>query len=116
VHIFIGLLQDDYEALPDPIPGCLFTSYLYERAEYPDDVAEIATRTLRQWRETVARKIRDASAITSIPKHATPEGLAATLLALIEGGFVIAKAEKNVKALTSLLEHFRLQLEQHFNK
>ena len=61
VLIFVGLLQEDYEELPDPVPGCLFTSYLYERAEYPDDVGEIAMRTFEQWRHRVASKIRGSS-------------------------------------------------------
>lgn len=115
VLIFIGLLQEDFEALPDPIPGCLFTSYLYERAEYPDDVAEIAVRTFEQWRDRVADKIKEAAEIRGFVGHATPQGLASTLLALIEGGFVLAKAQRNVNVLTELLGQFRSQLEELFS-
>jgi TetR/AcrR family transcriptional regulator, transcriptional repressor for nem operon len=115
VLIFIGLLQEDYEELPDPVPGCLLTSYLYERAEYPDDVGEIAMRTFEQWRHRVASKTEEAAAINGLPVHVTPDGLAGILLALIEGGFVLAKAERDVKVLTNLLGQFRSQLEQLFN-
>lgn len=112
VLIFIGLLQEDFEALPDPIPGCLLTSYLYERAEYPDDVGEIAVRTFRQWRDRVASKIRQAAEERALPDHATPDRLASALLALIEGGFVLAKAEEDGTVLTDLLGQFRSQLER----
>ena len=109
--IFIGLLQEVYEALPDPVPGCLFTSYLYEPAEYPDDVAEIAKRTLEHWRDRVADKLRQA-AVGGMGGRATPEGLATTLVALIEGGFVLAKAQGDVRVLIDLLGQFRAQLEE----
>ena len=108
VLIFIGLLQEDYEALPNPIRGCLFTSYLYERAEYPEDVAEIATRTFEQWCDRVANKLAQAAAGDH---HATPRRLASTLLALIEGGLVLAKAQRSSNVLTELLGQFRWQIE-----
>ena len=110
--IFIGLLQEVYEELPDPVPGCLFTSYLYEPAAYPDDVAEIARRTLEYWRDRVADKFREAVAVGGMGGRATPEGLATTLVALIEGGFVLAKAQGDVRVLIDLLGQFRAQLEE----
>ena len=113
--IFIGLLLEDFESLPDPIPGCLFTSYLYERAEYPDDVAEIAARTFEQWCDRVANKFKEAEDIGGFDGRATPHGLASTLLALIEGGFILAKAQRNANVLRELLGQFRLQLEGLFN-
>lgn len=111
VLIFIGLLQEDFGSLPDPIPGCLFTSYLYERAEYPGDVAQIATRTLEQWQDRVARKISEAADIAGLEGPITPHGLASMLLALIEGGFVLAKAQGDATVLSDLLDHFRSQLQ-----
>jgi TetR/AcrR family transcriptional repressor of nem operon len=112
ILILIGLLQEDYEDLPNPIPGCLFTSYLYERAEYPDDVADIAARTLEQWRDRVAAKIKQAAGESMPPGQPTPDELASTLLALIEGGFVLAKAQEDATILNNLLDQFRSQLER----
>ena len=111
--ILIGLLQEEYEGLPDPIRGCLFTSYLYERAEYPEDVAEIAERTFEQWCDRVADKLEQAAAGTGGwgDRHATPRRLASTLLALIEGGLVLAKAQRDSSVLPELLGQFRWQLE-----
>ena len=114
--IFIGLLQEDIEGLPDPPPGCLFTSYLYERSEYPDDVGEIVARTLERWRERVAEKIQEAAAPEPLGGQATPHGLASTLLALIEGGFVLAKAQGDASIMIDLLDQFRAQLEALFDK
>lgn len=110
ILIFVGLLQEDFEALPDPVPGCLFTSYLYESAEYPEDVAEIAELTFQKWTDTVAAKIEAAVEAGPITEEVPATALAKTLLALIEGGFVLAKAQKDAKVLVELLDQFRGQL------
>ena len=47
--ILVGLIQEDAESLLEPAPGCLFASYLYERMEYPEDVAGTVRRTLLRW-------------------------------------------------------------------
>ena len=112
--IFVGLLREELEALPDPIPGCLFTSYLYERTEYPDDVAEIAAQTFQRWCERVAGKFAQGAAIHPLEDGVTPDRLARSLLALIEGGFVLAKAQGNAEVLIDLLDQFRAQLERQF--
>ncbi len=110
VSIFIGLLQEDIEAPPDPIPGCPFTSYLYERSEYTDDVAEIAVRAFEQWTARVADKIKEAAEVGGLDGPEAPQGLATTLLATIEGGFVLAKARGDGSVLIILLGQFRARL------
>lgn len=112
VVIFVGLLQEDLARLPDPPPGCLFASYIYERAEYPDDVADIAAQTMTAWRDRFAAKLREALAMTSPPSQVRPELLAETLLALIEGGYVLAKATRRAQIMTDLVESFRQSLER----
>ena len=111
ILIFIGLLQEDFEALPDPIPGCLFTSYLYESKEYPEDVAEIAEKTFVKWRDRVAGKIEEASKALAQDREVPSVGLASNLLALIEGGFVLAKAQRDASVITGLLDQYRAQIE-----
>jgi TetR/AcrR family transcriptional repressor of nem operon len=111
ILIFIGLLQEDFKTLPDPIPGCLFTSYLYESTEYPEDVAEIAEQTFVKWRDRVAGKIEEASKANALVREVPSIGLASTLLALIEGGFVLAKAQRDASVLIDLLDQYRAQIE-----
>jgi len=111
ILIFVGLLEEDFASLPDPIPGCLFTSYLYERAEYPEDVAEVTSQTFERWRDTVAEKIQEAAKVSGLrDPAASPQMLASTLLALIEGGFVLAKAQSDPSVLSGLLKQYRANL------
>ena len=110
VLILVGLLREGLEALPDPVPGCLFTSFLYESAEYPADVAGIAEQTIGKWIDKVADKIAAAAEAGAVTDKVQPASLAKTLLALIEGGFVLAKAQQNATVLTELLDQFRAQL------
>ena len=56
--IFVGLLQEEAEELANPVPGCLFASYLYQRLEFPEDVAETTAETLTYWRDAFARTLR----------------------------------------------------------
>ena len=57
--IFVGLYQEEAAALMEPAPGCLFASYMYERMEYPEDVADITRRTLLRWREVLTGKLEE---------------------------------------------------------
>ena len=121
--IFVGLLQEEFESLPDPIPGCLFTSYIYEPAAYPADVGEIAVRTLDAWRAKFAAKLTEA--MKHQPHHGATQGhtqgptapdtLASMLLALIEGGYVLAKAGRDAGVLIDVLTAYRAYLESLFS-
>ncbi len=71
-------------------------------------------RAFEQWTARVADKIKEAAEaaeVGGLDGPETPQGLAATLLATIEGGFVLAKARGDGSVLTDLLGQFRARLE-----
>ncbi|NIV21717.1 MAG: TetR/AcrR family transcriptional regulator, partial [Gammaproteobacteria bacterium] len=86
--IFVGLLQEEAEELANPVPGCLFASYLYQRLEVPADVGEMTAVTLTYWRDAFARKLRAAAEAHPPEAEVAPEELADGLLAVIEGSYV----------------------------
>ncbi len=108
--IFVGLIMEEFESLPDPVPGCLFTSYLYEPDEYPEDVAEVAADTIGRWRDSFAAKLGQARDHAGGARHWSPEGLASMLLAVIEGGYVLAKAGRDASVLAEVLGEYRSYL------
>jgi len=110
VLIFVGLLLEDYEDLRNPVPGCLFASYLYQRLEYPEEVARMTARTLAYWRDAVARKLRQAAAAHPPKAEISPEDLADTLLAVIEGSYVLSKAKSEPAVMLRQLRHYRSHL------
>lgn len=107
VLIFIGLVLEDLEGLENPVPGCLFASYLYQRLAYPDEVAKTTARTLTYWRDAIARKLAEAGEAHPPQTEVVPEDLADALLAAIEGGYVLAKARRDPDVIRRQLRQFR---------
>jgi TetR/AcrR family transcriptional repressor of nem operon len=107
VLIFVGLLLEDYESLRNPVPGCLFASYLYQRLAYPDEAAETTARALGYWRDALAAKLGAAGAAHPPRVEIAPADLADTLLAVIEGGYVLSKARNDPEVLRRQLRHYR---------
>jgi TetR/AcrR family transcriptional repressor of nem operon len=110
VLIFIGLVLEDLEDLENPVPGCLFASYLYQRLEYPEEVAKMTARTLSYWRDALARKLAEAGAAHPPQAEVVPADLADALLATIEGGYVLAKARRDPDVIRRQLRQFRSHL------
>ncbi len=110
VLLFVGLLQEEAEALANPVPGCLFASYLYQRLEVPAEVADITAETLAYWRDAFAGKLRAAAAAHPPTAAVSPEELADTLLAVIEGSYVLSKAKGAPEILARQLGHYRSHL------
>lgn len=114
--VFIGLYQEEAEALLEPAPGCLFASYLYERTEYPEEVAEITRRTLLVWREVLTRKLEEIRTAHAPNADVDPEALADGLTAIIEGGYVMAKALDDPAVLVAQFEMYKRHLELLFGR
>ncbi len=110
VLVLIGFLREHAATLTDPVPGCLFASYLYERLEYPADVADIAAETMVRWRDIVAAKLEAAIEAAGVQDQVEPRELAETLISLIEGGYVLAKATGDATVPARQLDHFRTHL------
>lgn len=108
--IFVGLLQEEAEELANPVPGCLFASYLYQRLEFPAEVAETTAVTLAYWRDAFARKLRAAAEAHPPKAEILPEDLADMLLAVIEGSYVLCKAKGAPELLARQLGHYRSHL------
>jgi len=114
--ILVGLIQEDAEALLEPAPGCLFASYLYERMEYPEDVAEIVQRTLLRWRAALTGKLEEIRKAHPPPVDVDLEALADGLTAVVEGGYVMAKAMNDPKVFVAQLEMYKRHLELLFGR
>lgn len=114
--VFVGLYQEAAEALLEPAPGCLFASYLYERMEYPEEVAEITRRTLLVWRQVLTRKLEEVRAVHPPSVDVDPDTLADGLTAVIEGGYVMAKALDDPAVLVAQFEMYKRHLELLFGR
>lgn len=116
VLIFVGLFQEEAEALIEPAPGCLFASYLYERMEYPEEVAGIAHEALLRWRAVLAEKLDAVSGAHPPRMPVDLEALADGLTAAIEGGYVMAKALDDPAVFVAQLDLYKQHLELLFGR
>jgi len=114
VLVFVGLLREDLEQLTEPVPGCLFASYLYQRLEAPGEAEAIANRTLGAWRDAVAVKLDAAFGARGLDGREEGRRWAEALLCAIEGGYVIAKAMGDAGIPARQVERFRDCLEDLF--
>ena len=113
--VFVGLYQEEAEKLLEPAPGCLFASYLYERMEYPEEVGAITRHTLLRWREVLARKLAEIQTLHPPRIDVDLEALADGLTAVVEGGYVMAKAMDDPSILVAQLELYKQHLEMVFS-
>ena len=66
--------------------------------------------TLAYWRDAFARKLRAAAKAHPPKIEVSPEDLADTLLAVIEGSYVLCKAKGDPDLLARQLGHYRSHL------
>jgi len=110
VLVFVGLFQEEAEALAQPAPGCLFAAFCYEAELHDDRTKATVVAAFEHWRRRVGAKL--ASVIERHPpRHAvTATGLVDMLLALFEGAFILSRTLRDPKMVAAQLGHFRAYL------
>jgi TetR/AcrR family transcriptional regulator, transcriptional repressor for nem operon len=114
ILIFVGLLREPLERLAEPLPGCLFAAYAYQRMAFDTDIAELAAAAMLTWRERLAAKLTHAVE-QHRPRHAIDSGsLADHLIAIIEGSYVLSKVLGDAGVPARQLAHYRRYVETLF--
>jgi TetR/AcrR family transcriptional repressor of nem operon len=114
VLIFIGLLQEEVEALTDPTAGCLIASYVYQFEDLDAEVRTISAQAFLLWRQRLGEKF--AAAIAQYPPRfpVSAEALADGLVSTFEGGFVMMRVLGEADQLSQQLSHYRNYIELLF--
>jgi TetR/AcrR family transcriptional repressor of nem operon len=47
--MFIKLFEDELRSLPEPFPGCMLASYVYESAQFDAEVRDFIAEVFRRW-------------------------------------------------------------------
>lgn len=114
--ILIGLYEEDFEALAEPFPGCLFASYIYENKLFDEQTLEVLRESTLMWRR-VAREMLEKVAAVHPPKVPVDlETLADLFYALTEGSFIMTKTLGDKTLLARHTRHLRTYLELLFGK
>lgn len=114
ILIFLRLFEEFADEHPERVQGCIFASYSYEKAQFGEAVHAIIREGLGAWEELYRRKF--AALIASRPPRAaaSAEELAATIVAIIEGGFVLSRARNDMRGLIGPARQFRQYIELLF--
>ena len=114
VLVLIGLYEEDFEALAEPFPGCLFASYVYENKLLEDGTLEVVRESTLMWRETMKRLLEEVAAAHPPRIPVDLESLADLFYALTEGSFIMTKTLADKTLLARHAAHLRNYLKLLF--
>jgi hypothetical protein len=92
----------------------VFASYSYEEAQFADTIHEIVREGLAAWEDLYRQKF--AALIAARPPRlpVTANDLAAMIMAIIEGGFILSRVRKDGRELIGPARQFRNYIELLF--
>lgn len=89
--IFVGLLEELLRGLSEPPPGCLVASYLYQLEMFTPETQQAVISGFQEWERVLGKKLHQAMARQTPRLPVTAAQLYDNLLALFEGGVIMAK-------------------------
>jgi len=105
--IFLKLLAEAMENLPDVHPGCLIATFTTANQQLNEEVKKVTADCTLDWRQLFSRRLQAASEKTP-PKIDTPVSeLADMLSTVIEGGIILSRTLNNQKILPQQILQYR---------
>lgn len=113
---FLKLFEDFIEGLPEPIAGCVFAAYTYESLQFDPSIHSFIAQSFRRWAALYEAKFEAVIARHPPARPATARELADTIMAIIEGGFILQRSFNDPLIVARLSRQFRQYLELLFTK
>ncbi len=113
---FLKLFEDFIENLPEPIVGCLFAAYTHESLQFEPSIHAFIAQSFRRWSALYEKKFEAVLARYRPARPATARELAETIMAIIEGGFILSRSFNDPIIVARLSRQFRQYLELLFAK
>jgi TetR/AcrR family transcriptional repressor of nem operon len=85
------------------VGGCLFGNTALEMSDCNEEYAEIIKEVFRKWTALLADHLREAGSEGDLDKDLSPEALAKMIVAVIEGGIMMARVSKRTADLEDCL-------------
>jgi TetR/AcrR family transcriptional repressor of nem operon len=111
---FIKLFEDFVAGLPEPIIGCLFATYTYESLQFEPAINAFIAQNFRRWAALYEKKFEAVLARYRPVRPTSARELAETIMAILEGGFILARNFNDPILVTRLSRQFRQYLELLF--
>jgi TetR/AcrR family transcriptional repressor of nem operon len=114
VLLLIALYEEEFEAMEEPFPGCLFASYIYESKLFDAATLEVLRESTLLWRRVMRAKLEEVAAVHLPRRTVDMESLADLFYSLSEGAFIMTKTLGDRTMLARQARHLRTYLELLF--
>ena len=114
VLALVSWMEEQFGALEEPYPGCLFASYLGEAGLFDDDTLDVARQAIRRWRVELGGLLREAAAVHPPRLVVDLDSLADQLTVVFEGAFLLSKTYGRADVTAEQVSHYRRYLELLF--
>ncbi|NWG26529.1 MAG: TetR/AcrR family transcriptional regulator, partial [Pseudorhodoplanes sp.] len=112
--LFLKGFEDFVENLQQPIAGCVFAAYTYESLQFDPSIHAFIAQSFRRWSGLYEKKFEAVLARYRPAAPATARELADTIMAIIEGGFILSRSYNDPLIVARLSRQFRQYLELLF--
>jgi AcrR family transcriptional regulator len=105
--IFLKLLAEAMENLPDVHPGCLIATFTSANQQLNEEVKRVTADCTLDWRQLFSRRLQAASEKTQLKIETPVAELADMLSTVIEGGIILSRTLNDQKILPQQILHYR---------
>lgn len=104
--IFIKLFEQEMSELTEPIPGCLYASFLQQSGLFDKEILQVIRQSMLEWRKRVLEKLRQITAKHPPVEEVDLKSLADMLLVVFEGAFILSQSFNDPKSVARQLSHY----------
>lgn len=105
--LFLKLLAEAMENLPDVHPGCLVATFTSANQQLNDEVKKVTADCTLSWRELFALRLEKINQQYSMKTDITTSELADMLSTIIEGGIILSRTFSDQKILAQQILQYR---------
>ena len=105
--IFLKLLAEAMENLPDVHPGCLIATFTSANQQLNDEVKKVTADCTLDWRKLFSQRLEKAHAQLDIKIQISVQQLADMLSTTIEGGIILSRTLNEQKILAQQILLYR---------
>lgn len=105
--VFLRLLREDMERLPDVHPGCLIAACCFQERLFQHDIHAIAKASLLGWRTRFHARFEDIAKLYPPQMEVDLEALADMLTSLTDGAIILSKTVREKDVLPRQIELYR---------
>lgn len=112
--LFLKAFEDFVESLREPIAGCVFAAYTYESLQFDHSIHAFIAQSFRRWAALYEKKFEAVLVRHKPARPVTARELAETIMATIEGGFILSRSFNDAGAVVRAARNFRQYIELLF--